>query len=67
MAAGGGLYWASRHYGIGFSEVQMRVQEAKKLGFKVCILPKACSDTIKEDGIKLVPVAGVDELTKFFR
>lgn len=28
VAAGGGLYWASRHYGIGFSEVQMRVQEA---------------------------------------
>ena len=28
VVVAGGVYWASRYYGIGFSEVHMRVQEA---------------------------------------
>ena len=42
--------------------VQQRVQEAKKLGFEKCILPKVCLDSVKEiKGIELIGVADVRE------
>lgn len=42
--------------------VQQRVQEAEKLGFEKCILPKVCLDSVKEiKGIQLIGVADVRE------
>ena len=44
------------------SMADQRVQEAKKLGFTTCILPKVNLDNMKkEDGIKLIGVANVRE------
>lgn len=44
------------------SMAQQRVQEAKKLGFKTCILPKANVEAIGNvDGIRLVGVADVGD------
>ena len=44
------------------SMAEKRVQEAKKLGFTTCILPKANLETLKEiKGIKLVGVSGVQD------
>lgn len=41
---------------------EQRVQEAKKLGFEVCILPKVSLETMKNiDGIKLIGVSNVKE------
>ena len=41
---------------------EQRVNEARKLGFKTCILPKSCLSSVKEkDGIKLVGVSNVKE------
>ena len=47
------------------SMAQQRIQEAKKLGFTTCILPKVCFDTIREtEGIRLVGVSNVKEAVR---
>ncbi len=39
-----------------------RVQEAKKLGFETCILPKVCMDTVRDiKGIRLLGAADIRE------
>lgn len=44
------------------SMAQKRVQEAKKLGFSTCILPKANADAIKDiSGIRIIGVSNVAE------
>lgn len=44
------------------SMVPNRVQEAKKLGFTTCILPKVCMESVKEiKGIKMIGVSNVGE------
>jgi len=44
------------------SMAQKRVQEAKKLGFSTCILPKANADSVKDiAGIKIIGVSNVAE------
>lgn len=44
------------------SMAQKRVQEAKKLGFSTCILPKANADSVKDiEGIKIIGVSNVAE------
>ena len=44
------------------SMAQQRIQEAKKLGFEECILPRVClSENIKADGIRLTGVSNVSE------
>ncbi len=44
------------------SMAQKRVQEAKKLGFSTCILPKANADSVKDvQGIKIIGVSNVAE------
>lgn len=44
------------------SMAQKRVQEAKKLGFSACILPKANADSVKDiEGIKIIGVSNVAE------
>ena len=41
---------------------EKRLQEAKKLGFTVCILPKANADSLKDvEGIRIIGVANVQE------
>ncbi|MCH5332893.1 MAG: DNA repair protein RadA [Agathobacter sp.] len=46
----------------GVSMAEQRVQEAKKLGFEVCILPQVCADVLKKiDGIRLIGVGNVRE------
>ena len=41
---------------------QQRVQEAKKLGFETCILPKVCLKNMgKTEGIQLIGVSDVRE------
>ena len=41
---------------------KQRVQEAKKLGFKTCILPKvSLTDEVRTDGIRLIGVSNVRE------
>lgn len=48
------------------SMAQQRIQEAKKLGFEECILPKVClTDNIKTDGIRLVGVANTVEAISY--
>ncbi|MCH5275194.1 MAG: DNA repair protein RadA [Lachnospiraceae bacterium] len=44
------------------SMADKRVQEAKKLGFTTCVLPKANADVLKETkGIRIVGVSGVQD------
>ena len=46
----------------GVSMAEQRVQEAKKLGFEVCILPQVCADVLRKiDGIRLIGVGNVRE------
>ncbi len=46
----------------GVSMAQKRVQEAKKLGFTTCVLPKVNADALKEiEGIRIVGVSGVQD------
>ncbi len=41
-----------------------RVSEAKKLGFKVCVLPKVSADSMKDiDGIKLIGISNIRQIT----
>lgn len=47
------------------SQQQIRVNEAVKLGFETCIVPKVCLKNIKEtDKIKLIGVSNVNEAIK---
>ena len=42
------------------SQAAVRVQEAKKLGFTICVVPEACRDSLRDvRGIKLIFVASV--------
>jgi len=50
------------------SQAMIRVNEAEKLGFKRCILPKnnlKSKDFIKRSGIEIVPVIGVKEALEY--
>ena len=45
-----------------------KVLEAKKLGFRTCILPKVCLESIgKVEGIELIGVSNVKEQVKDVR
>ena len=45
------------------SMAEQRVQEAAKMGFKTCILPKSCLKNVKNaGGIRLIGVAGMKEV-----
>ena len=45
---------------------KQRVQEAKKLGFKTCILPKvSLTDEVRTDGIQLIGVSNVREAISY--
>lgn len=45
-----------------------RVQEAKKLGFEVCILPQVCKNTIENvNGIKLVGIAAIQDAFAYLK
>lgn len=42
---------------------KQRVNEAKKLGFTTCVLPKVCLDSVGEvEGMKLIGIGGVQDL-----
>ncbi len=44
------------------SMAQHRVQEAQKLGFTTCILPKSCADSLTEkNGIRIIGVTNIQE------
>lgn len=44
------------------SQMQTRVGEAKKLGFKTCIVPASCKESLKDmKGIKLIYVSSVTD------
>ena len=44
------------------SQMQTRVSEAKKLGFKTCIVPVSCKDTLQEvKGVKMIYVSSVTD------
>lgn len=44
------------------SQMQTRVSEAKKLGFKTCVVPASCKDSLqKVEGMKLIYVASVTD------
>ena len=45
------------------SQAAIRVSEAKKLGFKTCVLPKVCLDKLpKIEGIRLIGVQSVKDV-----
>ncbi len=44
------------------SQIQARVQEAKKLGFTVCVIPSVCLDSVREiKGIKIIGVKTIGD------
>jgi len=44
----------------GVSMVQARVQEARKLGFTTCVIPRVSMDAVKDlSGIKVIGVSSV--------
>ena len=46
----------------GVSMAEQRVNEAQKLGFETCILPRICLDKLKKtDGIRLIGVETIRE------
>lgn len=46
----------------GVSMIQARIQEASKLGFKTCVIPSVCMESVKEvAGMKVVGVKSVRE------
>lgn len=46
----------------GVNMIQVRVQEAKKLGFTTCIIPSVCMDSVKGiEGIRILGVRTVGE------
>lgn len=48
------------------SDIEMRVGEAERLGFKRIVLPKRSASKIKNAKIELVPVSSVYEMVKHF-
>lgn len=44
---------------------EQRVIEAKKLGFKRCLLPQICAQTISEPGIQLQGVSSMKDVLRF--
>lgn len=49
------------------SQIQSRVQEAKKLGFTTCVIPFVCMDSVKEiNGIKIIGVKNVGDAMNLF-
>ena len=44
---------------------EQRIQEAKKLGFETCILPKVSLKGLKIEGIRLIGVSNVKEAIDF--
>lgn len=45
--------------------IESRVTEAKKLGFKTCVIPAGCADRARTiEGIKVIPVTEVTEAIK---
>jgi DNA repair protein RadA/Sms len=50
------------------SQPEARIEEAKKLGFKVVVIPKSSAERLgKISGIELVSVQRIDELPQIFR
>ena len=50
------------------SMAEQRIQEAKKLGFEVCILPQVCLETLSSaSGIRLIGVKNVREAVQAIR
>ena len=50
------------------SMAQMRVQEAKKLGFTTCILPEVCKKNLPaQTGIRLIGVESVRDVMRFLQ
>lgn len=45
----------------GIPQTRKRVQEAKKLGFKRCLLPSLTGETEKPDGIELIEARSLEE------
>ena len=44
------------------SMIKVRVQEAKKLGFTCCVVPRVCRESLKDiEGIKIIYVGSVSE------
>ncbi len=44
------------------SQMQTRVSEAKKLGFKTCVVPASCKDSLQDvKGVKLIYVSSVTD------
>ena len=40
--------------------IENRVNEAKKLGFTTCVIPKGCYERVKDiEGIKIIAVSSV--------
>lgn len=49
------------------SQIQARVQEAKKLGFTTCVIPSVCMDSVTEmKGIKIIGVGTVGDAMTLF-
>ena len=52
----------------GVNMAEQRVQEAKKLGFEVCILPEVCRKSMTEvKGIKLVGVSNLLDAMNYLK
>ena len=50
------------------SQMQTRVSEAKKLGFKTCIVPASCRDSLQEvKGVKMIYVSSVTDAIESLR
>jgi len=52
------------------SQVDLRIEEARRLGFKTVVIPRSTPTAITEkvgSGVKLIPIARVEELSKLFR
>ena len=46
----------------GVNMVEQRVAEAAKMGFEVCVMPKANIDRIKNPSMKLIGVRNIQEI-----
>ena len=50
------------------SQAGQRVNEAAKLGFTTCVLPKVCADKMKQvEGIRLIGVSNVREALESYK
>jgi DNA repair protein RadA/Sms len=46
----------------GVSQIEQRVREAEKFGFKECIVPQVNSPRLEKTAIKIYPVKTIEEL-----